>query len=134
MSNSQNITKKRVAIVGYGGMGCWHRSHILESDVCELAGIYDIREERCELARERGIYVYDSFEAVLADETVEIVTVVVPNDKHMPLVKAALEAGKNVVCEKPVAMNSVELDEMITTAEKCGKENRCNKFHNLQLL
>ena len=121
MSDLQNTTKKRVAIVGYGGMGCWHRSRLLKSDVCELAGVYDIREERCELARERGLYVYDSFEAVLADETVEIVTVVVPNDLHLPITKAALEAGKHVVCEKPVALNSAELEEMIATAEKCGK-------------
>ncbi len=121
MSNSQNTTKKRVAIVGYGGMGCWHRSHILESDVCELAGVYDIREERCAMARERGIYVYESLDAVLADKSVEIVTVAVPNDSHLPITKAALEAGKHVVCEKPVALNSAELEEMIATAEKCGK-------------
>jgi len=113
--------KKRVAVVGFGGMGGWHVNYILKSGVCELVGIYDIKEERRAAAREKGIYAYDSLEALLADETVEIVSVVVPNDVHLPIVKAALEAGKHVVCEKPVAMNSEELAEMIATANKCGK-------------
>ena len=50
-------TKKRVAVIGYGGMGGWHTRYLIKSDVCELAGIYDIKPERCELARENGIYV-----------------------------------------------------------------------------
>ena len=63
--------KKRVAVIGYGGMGSWHTKHLLVSDVCELAGICDIKEERREKAKERNIYVYESFEAVLADPTVD---------------------------------------------------------------
>ena len=113
--------KKRVAVVGYGGMGGWHVDHMLKSDVCELAGIYDIKEERRALAVERGIHAYESLEALLADETVEIVTVVIPNDVHLPVVLAALEAGKHVVCEKPVAMNSDELAQMIAASKKNGK-------------
>ncbi len=115
------IKKKRVAVVGFGGMGGWHVGYIQKSDVCELAGIYDIKEERRAAAEEKGIHAYESLEALLADETVEIVVVVVPNDVHLPVVLAALEAGKNVVCEKPVAMNSDELAQMIETANKCGK-------------
>ena len=113
--------KKRVAVVGFGGMGGWHVGYIQKSDVCELAGIYDMKEERRAAAVERGIHAYESLEALLADESVEIVTVVIPNDVHLPVVKAALEAGKNVICEKPVAMNSAELAEMIETANKSGK-------------
>ena len=116
-----NAQKKRVAVVGYGGMGKWHVGYIQKSDVCELAGIYDIKEEKRALARENGIFAYDSLEALLADETVELVTVVIPNDVHLPVVKAALEAGKNVICEKPVALSSEELAEMIATANRCGK-------------
>ena len=116
-----SIEKKRVAVVGYGGMGGWHVKHLLASDVCELAGIWDIKEERREVAREKGIHVYASFEDLLADSTVEIVTVAVPNECHLPLSVQAMEAGKNVISEKPVALNSGELAEMIACSERTGK-------------
>ena len=63
--------KKRVAVVGYGGMGSWHTRHLLESDVCELAGTYDIREVRREAAKANGIFVYENNEAIFTDKTVE---------------------------------------------------------------
>lgn len=113
--------KKNLVVIGYGGMGTWHTQHALKSDVVELAGIYDIKEEKCALARERGIFAYDSLEAVLNDPKVDLVTVAIPNDSHKEVVIKALEAGKNVICEKPVAMNLAELDEMIAAADKSGK-------------
>ncbi len=116
-----NFMKKRAAVIGYGGMGGWHTEHLLKSDVCELAGIYDIREERNELARSRGIYAYPDFQALLADTSVEIVTVAVPNDSHREIAIAAMKAGKHVISEKPVAMNSGELEEMIAVSEQTGK-------------
>ena len=115
------MSKKRVAIVGYGGMGGWHVKKILASDVVELAGIWDIKEERRQVALEKGIHVYASYEDLLADPTVEIVTVAVPNECHLPLSVQAMEAGKNVISEKPVAMNSGELAEMIACSERTGK-------------
>ena len=86
-----------------------------------MPGIYVIKEEKCALARERGIFAYDSLEAVLNDPKVDLVTVAIPNDSHKEVVIKALEAGKNVICEKPVAMNLAELDEMIAAADKSGK-------------
>ena len=115
------MSKKRVAIIGYGGMGGWHAKHLLVSDVCELAGIWDIKEERRALAIERGIKVYGSFDEVLADPTVDILTLAVPNELHMPLAVQALHAGKNVISEKPVAMSSDELQKMIDTSNETGK-------------
>ena len=55
------MKKMRTAVVGYGGMGGWHGEHLLKSDVCELAGVYDIRKERNELAESRGIHAYKSY-------------------------------------------------------------------------
>ncbi len=114
--------KKKVVVVGYGGMGGWHTEKLLKSDVAELKGVYDIKPERNQLAESRGIYAYPSFEAVLADPEVELVTVAIPNDVHRPVVIQALEAGKNVICEKPVALSSEDLDAMIAAAEKAGKK------------
>ena len=113
--------KKKVAVIGYGGMGGWHTRHLLTSDVAQLAGIWDIDEKRRELARENGIYAYGSLEELLEDKSVEIVTIAVPNECHMPLSIQCMEAGKNVISEKPVCMNHQELEKIIEAAERTGK-------------
>ena len=113
--------KKGVAIVGFGGMGGWHKNKLLKSDVAELCGIWDIKEDRRQAARDENIHVYSSFEDVLADEKVDIVTIAVPNELHMPLSIAALEAGKNVISEKPVCLSSQELADIIAASERTGK-------------
>ena len=113
--------KKKVVVIGYGGMGGWHCEHLLHSDVAELAGIYDIKEERCELARSRGIKAYDSFEAVLADPEVDLLTLAIPNDCHKEDAIRGLKAGKNVISEKPVTLCSADLQEMIDAANETGK-------------
>lgn len=113
--------KKNLVVIGNGGMGHWHCAYAKDSDVVNLLGIYDIKEERREAAREAGIFAYDTLEAVLNDERVDLVTIATPNDVHRELVIAALEAGKNVICEKPVALSTGDLDAMIAASEKAGK-------------
>lgn len=113
--------KKNFAVIGYGGQGGWHTRQILASDVAALSGIYDIDGAKQELAEKNGIHAYASFEAVLQDEAVETVVIATPNDCHKELVVRALEAGKNVICEKPVEMSVAALDEMIAAANKSGK-------------
>ena len=113
--------KKNVAIIGYGGQGGWHANHALNSDVVQLSGIYDIKKERMDLAESRGIFAYSSFEAVLDDPKVDIVVCATPNDVHKKIVTRALLAGKNVVCEKPVALSVADFDEMCEAAKKSGK-------------
>ena len=102
-------------------MGGWHVDHIQNSDVVELAGIYDIKEERQELARSRGIRAYSSREELLADPEIEMVTVATPNDVHEEIAIAALEAGKNVLSEKPVTLSLESLERMIAASKKAGK-------------
>ena len=113
--------KMKVAVVGYGGMGGWHVDRLLTSDVAELAGIYDIRQERCDAATKKGIRAYGSYEELLQDDSVEVITVAIPNDVHEEVVIKALDAGKNVICEKPVTLDSQSLDRMIAAAERNGK-------------
>ncbi len=113
--------KKKIAVVGYGGQGAWHCDQILKSDVVELTGTYDIREIRNEAARNKGIFVYDSFDAIINDKNVDAVVIAVPNDSHKQLVIDALMAGKNVICEKPVEMSVAAFDEMVEAANKSGK-------------
>ena len=99
------MDKKNVAVVGYGGQGGWHADHIMKSDVVALADIYDIKESRNELARSKGIRVYKSFRSLLADKSVDIVVIATPNDVHEKFAVAAMNAGKNVICEKPVTLS-----------------------------
>jgi predicted dehydrogenase len=117
-----NFTVKRsIAIVGYGGQGAWHANWALKSDVITLAGIYDIAEKRMNAAKENGIRTYSSLEEILADENVDIVLCATPNDSHKDIVISALKAGKNVVCEKPVALSVSDFDEMCRAAKESGK-------------
>lgn len=113
--------KKNIAIVGYGGQGAWHAGHAQRSDVLDLAGVYDIKPERNDVAKANGIKAYDSLDAVLADKDVDIVVCATPNDSHKDIVIRSLEAGKNVVCEKPVALSVEDFDDMCEAARKAGK-------------
>ncbi len=113
--------KKNVVIVGFGGMGSWHGEYLKNSDVCNLLGVYDINPARLEYAKSIGIGVYSSFEEVLADDKVDLITVATPNDVHKELVIRALHAGKNVISEKPVTVCSADLADMIAAANETGK-------------
>ena len=114
-------SKKGCAIIGYGGMGSWHARHILAAGVVDLIGIFDIKENRVALARERGIHAFDSLEELLADSRVDLVTIATPNELHAPLAIKALRAGKHVICEKPVVLSSAELAEVVAVANECGR-------------
>ncbi len=113
--------KHNLCVIGYGGMGGWHVKNAQTSDVVNLKGVYDIDPAKKEKAKENGVFFYDSLEAVLSDESVDLVTIATPNDTHLELVVKCLEGGKNVICEKPAAMNSDELQKMIDTSKKTGK-------------
>lgn len=121
MSEVKSIKKTGCAVIGYGGMGGWHTRYILESDVAELCGIYDIDPAKSELARKNGIRAYGSLEELLADEKIVFVTIATPNDVHAELAIKALRAGKHVITEKPVVMNSEELEAVISVAKECGR-------------
>ncbi len=109
------------AVIGYGGMGYWHGEKMMDIEGAELFGIYDIKSERCELARSKGIHAYTSREELLADERITLVAIATPNDFHKEIAMAAMAAGKHVICEKPVALDSNELEEMIAASKKYGR-------------
>ncbi|MBC7958755.1 MAG: Gfo/Idh/MocA family oxidoreductase, partial [Vallitaleaceae bacterium] len=110
-----------LAIVGFGGMGNWHREFIETIDGLTVVGIYDIKASRCEYALENKLHVYENLDAVLADAKVDIVLVATPNSAHKEISIKALKAGKNVICEKPAMMNSKELEEVMAVSKEVGK-------------
>lgn len=111
------------ATVGYGGMGSYHVEGLIpaEEGMLEVIGTYDIDNERVEAAKEKGNHVYESFEDLIADDEVDAVLIATPNDSHKDLSIQALQAGKHVVCEKPVTMNLVEFDEILEVADEEGQ-------------
>lgn len=111
---------KTVAVIGYGGQGAWHCAQIMKSDVARLKGVYDVKEERRNVAYNNEILVYDSNEAIFADKDVDIVVVATPNDVHEDLVVNALLSGHNVICEKPVALSVAEFDRMVQAEKASG--------------
>jgi len=113
--------KHTLAMVGFGGMAGWHYELIQSIEDLTVAGIWDIKESRREYAKSKGIHVYESREDLLADESVDIVLIATPNDVHKEIAIAAMEAGKNVVSEKPVTLCSADLKEMIEASERTGK-------------
>lgn len=113
--------KHRLAIVGFGGMAGWHYDLIEGIEDLTVSGIWDIKKERRDYAASRQIPVYGSLEDLLADETVDLVLIATPNDVHKSIAVKALEAGKNVVSEKPVTLSSRDLEEMTEAANRTGK-------------
>ncbi|MFV0466806.1 MAG: Gfo/Idh/MocA family protein [Lachnospiraceae bacterium] len=107
------MKQHRLAIIGFGGMGNWHRETIEGIDGLSVKGIFDIKKERQEFAKELGIYVYQDLEEALADDEIDILLCATPNDVHKDVVIKALQAGKYVVCEKPAACNSEDFLAMM---------------------
>lgn len=114
----------KMGIIGFGGMGAYHYSRIKDelADILTVKGIFDVRDERKEYAEKQlGIINYKTKEELLGDPEIELVLIATPNNFHKDLAIAALKAGKNVVCEKPVTLNSNELKEIMAVQKKTGK-------------
>lgn len=112
----------KLGIIGYGGMAGNHRKQLEQGNVrVRLKGVFDINPERLEVAKEQGYIAYSSADELLGDSEIDIVLVATTNETHKEIAIKALRAGKHVICEKPVTMTSVELEEIIEIAKECGK-------------
>ncbi|MBQ6172621.1 MAG: Gfo/Idh/MocA family oxidoreductase [Clostridia bacterium] len=112
----------KLGIIGYGGMAHWHRESGLKNiPGFEVIGVYDVDPAKIEEARSQGMIGYDKLEDMLANPDINLCLVATPNQVHKELTIAALNAGKNVVCEKPVTLTVKDLDEMIAASEKNNK-------------
>jgi len=112
----------KMAIIGMGGMAGWHHRNIKEKvPEIQIVGAYDIREESKKNIEKLGLKNYKSPEEIYKDKEIDLVLVATPNDVHKDYSIALLEAGKNVLCEKPVTLNTAEFDEIVAVAEKTGK-------------
>ncbi|WP_090995269.1 Gfo/Idh/MocA family protein [Paenibacillus sp. OK003] len=107
-----------IAIVGFGGMGSYHCQLIEPVSQISVIGVYDTVEYRMELGKEAGYKTYASLDAVLTDELVDIVLIATPNDVHKDIAIQALQAGKHVICEKPVTITSKDFNDIVKVANE----------------
>jgi predicted dehydrogenase len=114
-------------VAGTGFIGVVHVEALRRLGV-EITGIVGSSPERAAVkARAENLPdPYPSFEAMLADERVDVVHLATPNHLHYDEVRAVLEAGKHVVCEKPLAMNSTQTAELLALAQESGLVHAVN--------
>ncbi|NUU55670.1 Gfo/Idh/MocA family protein [Paenibacillus taichungensis] len=107
-----------IAIVGFGGMGSYHCQLIEPVSQISVIGVYDTVEYRMELGKEAGYKTYANLDAVLTDDLVDIVLIATPNDVHKEIAIQALQAGKHVICEKPVTITSKDFNDIVKVANE----------------
>lgn len=95
---------------------------VAKSPMIEIAAIASRSEEKAKAAaREYQIAkAYGSYEALLADKSIEAVYIPLPNHLHAQFIKKAADAGKHIICEKPIALNAREAEECIAYAKGKG--------------
>ncbi|MDE1994337.1 MAG: Gfo/Idh/MocA family oxidoreductase [Rhizobiaceae bacterium] len=115
------ISQINAAVVGTGFIGAVHIDSIRRLGA-RIAGIVGSSPERArEKALQFGIErAYGSYEEMLADPSVDVVHITSPNDEHPAQAEAALRAGKHVICEKPLALTSVETERLRKLAAETG--------------
>jgi predicted dehydrogenase len=126
------MRKIKTAVLGTGFMGRVHTEGIRRLGNVEIAAIAGSSDEKAKkFAAEVGVErSTGDYKTLLKDPEIEAVHVCTPNALHFPMAKAALEAGKNVLCEKPLAMSAAEAEEMVKLARAKNLAN-CT-FHNLR--
>ena len=125
MTNKNDIV--RIGIIGCGGIANGkHMPALKKLKNVEMVAFCDLVLERAEAAKEKfgtpDAAVYENYKELLEDKTIDVVHVCTPNRAHSFITVDALEAGKHVMCEKPMAINSAEALKMLEAAKRTGKK------------
>lgn len=110
-----------IGLVGTGDIGRIHASalgKIVDVELVIAKGRNPKRAE--EMAHEFHASLSENYEALLADPRIQGVTICVPNDLHAEYTIRALNAGKSVLCEKPIALTIDDADQMLQTSQRTG--------------
>ena len=122
------MAKLKVGVIGCGGIANGKHLPSLQKqgDRVELVAFCDLIVERAEQAAAtygaEGAKVYMDYHELLADKSIDVVHVCTPNRSHCEITVAALESGKHVMCEKPMAKTAADARLMLETAKKTGKK------------
>lgn len=111
----------RAAVIGTGFIGPAHAEALRRLGI-EVVGVAGSSPERARPKAEALNIrkVYEDWRDLVADPEVNVVHITTPNHLHYPMAKAAIEAGKHIVCEKPLAMNSQESGKLLRQAQEAG--------------
>lgn len=117
--------KLHYGLIGCGGCGVGKHlaAYAQHPEEVELYGVYDFEPAKAQAAAAKYhvSHVFDSYQALLADPKIDVVSVVTPNALHAPIAIAALQAGKHVHVEKPIALNADEARAIVTAKNAAGK-------------
>jgi predicted dehydrogenase len=112
----------RAGIVGGGWPGQRHAEGFLASGLWDIAAVADLDpDRRLELARGTGAIMLATAQELFARDDLDAVVIALPTFLHRPMVVAALESGKHVLCEKPPALNADETRAMAEAAARHGR-------------
>ncbi|MFQ3669989.1 MAG: Gfo/Idh/MocA family oxidoreductase [Verrucomicrobiia bacterium] len=118
----QKPSEIRAAVVGYGGAFNMGRAHLeqMKSAGMTPTAVVEVDPARLAVATTDfpGIETYSSIDELLKNSTANLVTIITPHNSHAPLALKVLRAGRHVVCEKPLALTTAEVDAMIAAASK----------------
>jgi predicted dehydrogenase len=127
LNNSLAAARLRAGVVGTGFIGPVHVEALRRIGVEVLGVVGSGAARSADTARRLGIpRAYDSVDALVADPDIDVVHITSPNHLHFPHAEAALRAGKHVVCEKPLAMDSRESRALVDLARETGRVNAVN--------
>jgi predicted dehydrogenase len=118
------MEKLKVAVIGCGRIArSQHIPAYAKNPLSELKYLVDIKPERAiELAGQYNVpHAITDFREILGDREVEAVSICTPNDTHAPIAIACLEAGKQVLCEKPASVDIELVNKMKAAADRNGR-------------
>lgn len=116
------MKKIRVGVIGTGFIGPVHTEAIARTGIAEVVAVAENGQALAEAkAAALGIEkAYGDWKDLLKDPDIDSVHICVPNNMHYEIAKAALAAGKHVICEKPLAMNTEQGAELVKLADESG--------------
>lgn len=109
----------KIGIIGHGFMGHEHETMLTQMEGFQVIGFSDIDLKQLEDVKE-GLKRYSSNKELINDPNVQVVLIAANNNQHHDLVIEAAKAGKDIICEKPVAMNVKELEHMMQVVKECN--------------
>jgi predicted dehydrogenase len=126
------MKKIKTAIIGTGFMGKVHAENVRRLGNVEIAAVADFADEPArKFGQSIGVeHTTGDYTTLLKDPEIDAVHVLTPNALHYPMCKAALNAGKHVLCEKPFTVTSAEARELVDLAARTKLANAIN--HNLR--
>jgi predicted dehydrogenase len=109
----------RIGVVGAGALGYHHVRLLRDVHGASLGGFFDSRPDRSrQVAEELGVTAFDSLDALI--DACDALTIAVPTPAHYAVAKPALERGRHLLIEKPLATTLVEADELLDIATRTG--------------